>query len=132
MTDNAVCACLVSLNTPRLYALCVKYFVTRTWSFSILSEYLLPPNIHNDLVYGWSWRWLMICHAFFNRLEKSTDRYEDGKILSRVLRQRRKKIRPPLYAYPWVDNAYHPYVYVQGSDWGGSLVQEYMEYMMTM
>ena len=58
-----------------LQELCKKTLITQTWTFTILADWLLSSDLHNDLVYGWSWRWLMLCYRFFKRLERSTLEY---------------------------------------------------------
>ncbi len=106
----------VYMNIPRLSDLCVKSLVTHTWSFSILNNNsLLPSDIHNDLVYGWSWKWLLLCHAFFKRLEKSTVRYKKAKwyhshrlLTSRYLTAKVKYVRRRIEqlnsrSYPYTD-----------------------------
>ncbi len=49
--------------TPRLVDLCVDVIVEKTWEFTILTL-SLPRDLHNNLIFGWSWRWLMLNHDF--------------------------------------------------------------------
>ncbi len=47
---------------------CSEFIARNTWDFKIL-EIPLPSDIIQTLIYGWSWRWLMINHDFMCRLE---------------------------------------------------------------
>jgi len=54
-----------SRSIPRLVDLCVNVTVKKTREFTILTL-LMPCDVHNNLMFGWCWKWLMLNHRFLH------------------------------------------------------------------